>query len=269
MTPPLKALLFAAAVASACTAAPSANGDGAAPPGVAACDRDRAAAQYAALQRGDRAEAARLLSECRAALSDRQSEGWAAFATMRSRYLIDTDDWTGEVAALTVPDIDPAATFIFEYANGFVAIRTRVLPAARAALSKMELARQAAASRNDGEGPYRQVMRDEIGIMLGGAEGAVYDGIRRLERLATVEDTLPPHDGPPSFGKPTWELLGDMYLDVVNAEAARRAFEKALARTPGRVPSLTGLLKAASLNGDDRMKNDVQAQLDAIRRPKP
>ena len=264
----LNTVLVAAALASACAVAPSANGDGTSA-SIAACDGERVAAQYAALQRGDRAEAARLVSECRRALSDRLPEGWVAFATMRSRYLIDTDDWTGDVAALTVPEIDPAATFIFEYANGFVAIRTRLLPAARAALTKMELARQAAAAgREDGTGPYRQVMRDEIGIMLGGAEGAVYDGIRRLERLAAVEDALPRYEGPPSFGKPTWELLGEMYLDVVNADTARVAFEKALARTPGRVPALIGLLKAASLNGDERTKNDVQAQLDAIRRAK-
>jgi hypothetical protein len=269
MTPQFTALVFVAAIGWACGATPSASGDAASAPALPACDRDHAAAQYEALQRGDRAEAARVLSDCRRALSDARPEDWAAFATMRSRYLVDTDDWTGDVAALTVPEIDPVATFIFEYANGFVAVRTRVLPAARAALSKMELARQAAANRDDGGVPYRQVMRDEIGIMLGAAEGAVYDGIRRLERLAAVEEALPRHDGPPSFGKPTWELLGDMYLDVMNADSARRAFEKALERTPGRVPSLTGLLKAASLSGDERTKNAVQAQLDAIRRKTP
>ena len=267
MTTQRTAILLAAAIVSAC-GTPSAN-DGVTSRAHAACDRVQAAAQYAALQRGDRPEASRLLSDCRRDLSDRQADGWAAFAAMRSRYLIDTDDWTGDVAALIVPAIDPVATFIFEYANGFVAVRTRVLPAARAALTKMELARQAAEHVDAGGAAYRQVMRDEIGIMLGGAEGAVYDGIRRLERLAAVEDALPRPDGPPSFGKPAWELLGDMYLDVVNAEGASRAFEKALERTPGRVPALTGLLKAASLSGDSQTMIKVQSQLDAIRRTTP
>jgi hypothetical protein len=270
MTPLLTAVLFASAVATACGAAPAANGDERSSAVLAPCDRDHAVTHYEALQRGDRAEASRLLSDCRRVLSERQPDGWAAFAAMRSRYLIDTDDWTGDVAALTVPDVDPAATFIFEYANGFVAVRTRVLPAVRAALSKMEHARQAVATRqNDGEAAYRQVMRDEVGIMLGAAEGAAYDGIRRLERLVVAEDALPRPDGPPSFGKPTWELLGEMYLDVVNAEAARRAFEKALERTPGRMPALAGLVKAASLSGDERTRNDAQSRIDAIRRPKP
>jgi hypothetical protein len=102
--------------------------------------------------------------------------------------------------------------------------------------------------------------------MLGAAEGAVNDGVRRMERLVTVEDELPRIDGPPSFGKPAWELLGEMYLDIVSTANARRAFEKALERHPDRVPALQGLVSTASLVGDEAGKRQAQARIDAIRR---
>lgn len=262
----LAALVLILVISPSCNAAPAGGGD-AAQTAPAACAPQRAAEQYAALRRDDRGEAHRLLTQCHETLANDRPAGWAAFATLRARYLIDTEELASDVAAMTVPEVDPAATFIFEYANGFVAIRRGRLPDARAALSKMEMARQTLAARaDDPDNAYRQVMRDEIGIMLGAAEGAVNDGIRRLERLADVEAALPRPAGPPSFGKPTSELLGEMYLDVLDYLNARRAYEKALERTPGRVPALAGLMKAASLNGDERTRSEVQAQLDAIRK---
>ena len=261
-------LLFLALLVPACADTPAATaGSNAAQTGASACDGTRFAALYAALQRDEPAAAHAIVTECRRALSESQPAGWTAFATFRSRYLIDTEDWASEVAALTVPEIDPEATFIYEYSNGFAAIRRGRQPETRAALAKMGLALQALAARtNDPFAAYRQAMRDEIGIMLGAAEGAVNDGVRRMEKLAAVEDTLPRVEGPPSFGKPMAELLGEMYLDVADTAKARLAFEKALERTPDRVPALQGLLSVASLVGDDAAKRSVQARIDAVRR---
>jgi hypothetical protein len=262
------ALSMLITLVAACADTPAATGaSDAAQTGPGACDRARFVALYAALQRDEPAAAHTIVSECRRALSETAPAGWTSFATLRSRYLIDTEDWASEVAALTVPEIDPEATFIYEYSNGFAAIRRGQQPETRAALSKMGLALQALAGRgSDPDTAYRQAMRDEIGIMLGAAEGAVNDGVRRMEKLAAVEDTLPRFEGPPSFGKPMWELLGEMYLDIVSTENARRAFEKAIERHPDRVRALQGLLTAASLSGDEAAKRSAQARIDAIRR---
>jgi predicted negative regulator of RcsB-dependent stress response len=42
------------------------------------------------------------------------------------------------------------------------------------------------------------------------------------------------------------ELLGEVLLDAGRPDEARAAFEAALARAPGRAPSLRGLARAAS-----------------------
>ena len=238
-------LLFLASLVPACADTPGPTGaSDAAQAGPSACDRARFVALYAALQRDEPAAAHTIASECRRALSESEPAGWRSFATLRSRYLIDTEDWASEVAALTVPEVDPEATFIYEYSNGFAAVRRGQQPETRAALSKMGLALQALAVHgSDPDTAYRQAMRDEIGIMLGAAEGAVNDGVRRMEQLAAVEDTLPRFEGPPSFGKPMWELLGEMYLEIAatsNAQARLREGAGAHARSRAGAARLVG-----------------------------
>jgi hypothetical protein len=221
-----------------------------------------------------------MVLDCQRAAAAGDGAEWAAFASMRSRYLIDAEEWTSDLVALQVPPGNDAAIFTSEYANGFVAVRRGDLPAARRALSAMEAARRTLANapmpvgdaqagmatQAEREARRRQIMRDEIGIMLGSAEGAVNDGIRRLAQLAPLEDDLPYEFGPPAIDKPTWELLGEMYLRVVDTRNARLAFEKSLRRAPGRVNSLEGLLEAVSLAGDESKRAEIRTQLEQIRR---
>ena len=235
---------------------------------------------YGYLQQGRNREAHQMVLDCQRAAAAGDGAGWAAFASMRSRYLIDAEEWTSDLVALQVPPGNDAAIFTSEYANGFVAVRRGDLPAARRALSAMEAARRTLANapmpvgdahagmatQAEREARRRQIMRDEIGIMLGSAEGAVNDGIRRLAQLAPLEDDLPYEFGPPAIDKPTWELLGEMYLRVVDTRNARLAFEKSLRRAPGRVNSLEGLLEAVSLAGDESKRAEIRTQLEQIRR---
>jgi tetratricopeptide (TPR) repeat protein len=70
------------------------------------------------------------------------------------------------------------------------------------------------------------------------------------EAAAKAEEQMPYEFGPPQFVKPTHELLGEIYLAANNPREAKAAFEKALARTPGRSLSLIGLIRAANASGD-------------------
>jgi hypothetical protein len=168
--------------------------------------------------------------------------------------------------------VHPAATFYREYASGFAAIRRRDLPQVRQALSRMETARQALTAAGDTpesslsptNAARLQIMRNQIGALLGGVEGAPLDASRRLVTIAEAEDALPHEPGPPSIHKPSWELAGEA-LTSYDAARARAAFERALTQHPGRAAALSGLHEVLSVQGDVLKAAEVKAQLDAIR----
>ena len=85
-----------------------------------------------------------------------------------------------------------------------------------------------------------------------------------LRAAAAEEDRLPFEFGPPFIDKPSYELLGETLLAMNQPKDARVAFEKALARTPERTASLTGLMKAAAAAGDAKKEAEVKARLQAI-----
>ncbi len=70
-------------------------------------------------------------------------------------------------------------------------------------------------------------------------------GLRMLRAAAAAEMDLPPVFGPPAIRKPSYELLGDVLLELGRKEEAAAAFRKALAFAPGRRLSLEGLEKSA------------------------
>jgi cytochrome c-type biogenesis protein CcmH/NrfG len=80
----------------------------------------------------------------------------------------------------------------------------------------------------------------------------------------TIEEQLPYEFGPPFIDKPTWEALGEALLAANQPAEARAAFEKALARTPGRTTALVGLMHAAEKSGDTQKAAEVKAQLRTI-----
>jgi hypothetical protein len=67
-------------------------------------------------------------------------------------------------------------------------------------------------------------------------------GVEKLLRQAVaLEETLPIAFGPPTIDKPTYELLGEFLLRRGRKDESRVAFQRALARTPGRRLPLAGL----------------------------
>jgi len=85
-----------------------------------------------------------------------------------------------------------------------------------------------------------------------------------LRAAATTEENLPFEFGPPFIEKPSYELMGEVLLRMNNAKDARAAFEKALARTPGRTTALAGLMHAAEKLGDGQKAAEIRARLQAI-----
>jgi hypothetical protein len=67
---------------------------------------------------------------------------------------------------------------------------------------------------------------------------------------AEREAALPFEFGPPETIKPPYELLGELLLVAQRPKDARRAFDKALARTPNRSRSVLGMARAHAATGD-------------------
>ena len=239
---------------------------------------------YGYLQQGRTASAKGVVQQCHQAISTAQPPSWGPFVAMRSRYLLDTEDWTGDIAALTAAPTQPAATFTYEFTNAFSATRRGDLNAARAALARMQGARQtieAAASKaadpahaampgmnmpvpDAGSLGRLKILQDEITAMLRFKEGAQREALDLVRAAATLEETLPFEFGPPFIDKPAYELLGEMLLESNQPAEARVAFEKALSRTPERTTALVGLMKAASRTGDQKKESEIKSRLDTI-----
>ena len=78
-----------------------------------------------------------------------------------------------------------------------------------------------------------------------------YEAAIKFAKQATlVEEKLPSPSGPPRILKPTYELLGEVYLKAGKPKKAKEQFNISLTRHPNRLRSLVGLARSAKLNGD-------------------
>ena len=210
--------------------------------------------EYAYLQLGKMDEAKAALTACRATVEsqgamdhpgmsmDPDASLSSSFANMRLRYLLDTGEWTGEIANWQLPkNAGPGAQLNFAFARALGETARGRTAEAREALSELEaLGRKIAESETKLANPdpsYRLrpgVLLLEARALLAEHEGDLPGAEKLLRQAVTVEETLPIDFGPPTIDKPTHELLGEFLLRRGRKSEARAEFEKALARTPGR-----------------------------------
>ena len=166
----------------------------------------------------------------------------SSFANMRLRYLLETGEWTGEVASWSLPKTaGPGAQLDFAFARAMGEIRQGHADAARQALAELErVGREVVdikTKSGDPDPTYR--VRPEIFILdvrglLAEQEGDFTGAERLLRQAASLEDNLPIAFGPPTIDKPIHELMGEFLLRRGRKDEAHAEFEKAVARTPGR-----------------------------------
>ncbi|MFS8085039.1 MAG: hypothetical protein ACMG6H_05365, partial [Acidobacteriota bacterium] len=175
-----------------------------------------------------------------------------AYANMRLRYLLDTDDWRGEIAGWTLPkNAGPGARLDFAFAQALGEIEQGNPATARQALSDLEgISREVAAIETKRANPdpsYRirpEILLLEARALLAEHDGDLAGAEKFLRQAIGLEETLPIDFGPPTIDKPTHELLGEFLLRRNRKDEARAEFQKALARTPGRRLSEKGLAAA-------------------------
>ena len=216
---------------------------------------------YAYLQLGQLDKAKVTLSACRAALEsqttmDHNSHSMdpdtslsGSFANMLLRYQIDGGDGSGEISEWTLPrTAGSGARLDFVFARLMNQVLQKNVVAARQSLTELEAtareAKDVLTKASDSDPTYR--VRPDIVLLEARALIAEQDndlaGAEKLLRQAVaLEETLPMAFGPPTIDKPTYELLGEFLLRRGRKDESRAAFQRALARTPGRRLPLAGL----------------------------
>ena len=249
--------------------------------GAVACGHYPEWLAYGYLQQGRFADAKKLVAGCHAAatnmapVSAQQPVPYpdispaTSFADMRSRYLFDTDDWTGEVSSWRVPHGRPVADITIDFVEGYAAARLGQIDEAKRALEQLKSDRDALTPvlNEETEPSVRGrlvILEQQLGAMIQVAQGQARQAIDVLRAAAATEEKLPFEFGPPFIEKPSYELLGEVLLGMNEAKEARAAFEKALARTPDRTGALVGLMRAAEKMGDRKKADEVRARLQAI-----
>jgi len=209
---------------------------------------------YAYLQLGNVEAAKSTLMACRTAMEaalpmehsahsmDADDSVIGSFANMRLRYLLDTGDWSGEVANWPMPaNAGPGAQLDFAFARAVGEISRRNIAAARDALVKLESLSHSVADLEAKSGDPDPTDRVRPEILLAEAKGLMAEQENQLataEKLlrsaVALEATLPIAFGPPTIDQPAHELLGAFLLRHGQGTQARSEFEKALGAAPGR-----------------------------------
>jgi hypothetical protein len=172
-----------------------------------------------------------------------------SFANMRLRYLLETGDWSGEIAGWTVPaNGGPGAQLDFAFARALGEITRRNIATARDVIVKLETISHAVidseGKRNDADPTNRirpEILLDEAKGLMAEQENDLPTAEKLLRRAVALEAGVPIAFGPPTIDQPTHELLGAFLLRHGRRIEARAEFEKALAAAPGRRLAEKGL----------------------------
>jgi tetratricopeptide (TPR) repeat protein len=237
---------------------------------------------YGYLQQGRFADARRLVENCGGEMRNRSETATGAdlldydntsagsFSAMRTRYLIDSGDWSGSINGLRVNVAGVVvAEFTRDFAEAYRAARygkidTAVEAVTRAKYSGEHLVAAAIAAGIPAENPMRlvpMIEQDQLNGLLLLRQHQTASGLALLAKAAAAEKDIPMEFGPPSLDKPANELLGEVLLDHGRAQEARAAFESAQILAPGRGQSLIGLSECARVLKDTELAQSVDARL--------
>jgi tetratricopeptide (TPR) repeat protein len=207
--------------------------------------------QYAYLQEGKFDDAERAVTTARAvAEKDQSPRVRDGYASMKARQVMETGKW--EKLALSsapvkdggAPGYDGSAAYLL--AAGVSAAKLGDLATANLALDKLKTMRTQAES---GSNAYRAkpfaIMEKEVGATIASAQKDTATAERLLKEATAIELTLDAPSGPAEPIQPSFEMYGDLLLDLHRPAEAAAQFQSALQRMPNRRASLRGLDRAS------------------------
>lgn len=192
--------------------------------------------EYGYLQDGQIDEAENVLNACmeRVEAEPTGSEEWH-FSVMRGHFVVDTENW--EAAEKWILEGN-TSNLNHLFTTAFAAVKTGDINEALESLAAM---------MKLPESEERDIQVNQIKSLLLIEEGDQQAGLNLLEEAVMAESELPVDFGPPTIVKPSYELLGDVFLRLGNYQQALDAYEKQLERTPERRRSLLGKEQARGM----------------------
>lgn len=176
---------------------------------------------------------------------------------MWARYLIDSEEWDGELASWS-PELSGSepARFTWAFARGLAAARRGDPVKARSALGILQNAHRRLVARFGTTGAPQdeeylkrlEVMDLELQAVIEEMRrgGDAVTAVALLRQATGIEDGMAYAFGPPAVEKPAHELLGEVRLAQGDTASARVEFEATLTRQPGRALAIRGLAHATA-----------------------
>ena len=246
--------------------------------------------QYGYYQQGRTRNGDRILEECQrtgteavawthtqpgdAAAMAKKAQAWAAetnasVVRMRGIALIESRNWSGPVATITIDraGLSPASAIWDTFATGYAAAERGDRGVAATSLASLrEMTKEDGKKPDSGgeQAAYRSIATDELSGLIASKAGNMDGAIAEVRRAAATYDAMAFDFGPPVTVKPPNELLGELLLKQKKFQQAREAFEASLKRAPLRAQSLLGLARAQSESGDKAAATAIYRQLVTI-----
>ena len=172
---------------------------------------------------------------------------------MLAARVIETEQW--ELAdQFPLPDGWKPKSFSlagYNFARGFAAAMRGKIEEAKNYLREIQTMRKNGFRENYFKRiEYLQVWELEIQAAIKLIEKDYKASIKLSKQAVLLEEKLPAPSGPPRILKPSYELLGEVYLKAGKPIQAHETFLISLLRHPNRIRSLVGAARAADAKGD-------------------
>jgi tetratricopeptide (TPR) repeat protein len=213
---------------------------------------------YAYLQRGEDEKAEEIYRK--ALTREKHQESFISafhFAAIPARLAVEQRDW--DRARHLEPrtpdylpwDVSPWAEALTWYARGLGAVHTGDLESARHAEQRMAELRDVAEERaDDNMVVYIEADRHVLAGRIAFEESDHEKAIELTQKAAKLEGSVEKHPVTPGALQPTYEALGDLYMDLNRYDEALAAYEASDNLWPGRLNTLMNAALAARMNGD-------------------
>jgi tetratricopeptide (TPR) repeat protein len=215
---------------------------------------------YAFLQRGEDAEARKVLDELVALEGPYQTHVAAAysFAAVPARIALERQQWAtaAELAPQTPKnypwEINPAMEAITYFANGLGAARSGNKATARRAIDALADLHKKASETSGYWGKQVEIQRLSVEAWLAYIGEDKDAALTIMRKAADEEAATEKHPVTPGEVLPAHELLADMLFDHGDYQEALKYYLATLKRSPNRLNSLYGAGRSAELSGNNK-----------------
>jgi len=178
------------------------------------------------------------------------SVGYFALAAIPARYALERQEWK-QAAQLTPRETPfPHTEAITWFARGLGAGHLGQAQAARESVAALKQIRERLLKAGENYWALQvEIQELEVEAWAALAEGKKEEALRRMKSAAGLEDGTEKSAVTPGPLAPARELLGEMFLEMIEPEQALEQFEATLTKEPGRLRALYGAGRAAQLSG--------------------